>query len=509
MRRIRTRLVLTLVLVALLPAVPLSLLVRGLLARSYGPVLDARLETALSAGLEESRARLAERREAFRAEIASHWLAEIASGRLAVDAGEAGDFPFVFVEPHGTSRPVRALAEIDRRSLQKWAATAAHRAGVPAAGSLLAGPERVGGHLVALVAEPERRLVLIATSLPDGMAARAATMSEGLSLLGLLRQERAAVLRGYVGPFVLVYAALVTLALLVGLWLARRLARPLEALTASARRVAAGDLDARCVARGGGEIGTLVSAFNDMIARLGEQRRELARLERLAAWRGMARTLAHEVKNPLQPILLAVQSAREGYRGDDPQHARLLSDCEEIVREEVEALRRLVRDFSEFARLPEPKLAEGDLRDMLGEVARLYGEQRVVVVDAGGENTAPPHGAERPAAVPARFDAAELRRALINLIDNALAACGEAGVTAPVRLTAGRDEAGAFVTVADDGPGIAPENLARVFAPDFSTKKEGMGLGLAIVDGIARGHGGAVSVRSEPGSGAAFTIRLP
>lgn len=537
MRRIRTRVVLAMLLVGLLPAVPLSLAVRGLLERSFGPVLDARLEAALAAGLAESRARLAERKDLLRraapalaaAGRPGEVVAADSTGALIAADGAAGGGAAGSGAVAGGAAGGRAVAGItaaDREALQAWAAAARPGPEPPASasdprassafsafpaspappaspaspgaspGALLVEPQRVNEWLAALVAGDDGAPVAVAMRLPEGLAARAATLGDGYSLLRLLQRERAAVLRSYVLPFVAIYAALVAAALLAGLWLANRLVRPLEALAASARRVAAGDLDTRCRARAGGEAGALVAAFNDMVARLAEQRRELARLERLAAWRSLARTLAHEIKNPLQPILLAVQSARQQYRGGDAEHARVLAECEEIVSEEVEGLRALVRGFSDFARPPEPRLADGDLRDLVADVARLYGAERVSV-------------AAPEAAVPARFDAAELRRALLNLVDNALAACAEAGVAAPVRLACGRDEHGAHVSVADDGPGIAPDLLPRVFEPDFSTKKEGLGLGLAIVDSIARAHGGAASAVSELGRGATFTIRLP
>jgi two-component system nitrogen regulation sensor histidine kinase NtrY len=164
------------------------------------------------------------------------------------------------------------------------------------------------------------------------------------------------------------------------------------------------------------------------------------------------------------------------------------------VNEETDSLRRLVREFSEFARLPAPRPTPGDLSTLLGDLSRLYGERVTYHV-----RSSPLH---------ARFDEAELRRALINLIDNGLAACREAGRPERVTLSA-TTNADVAIRAADEGCGIAPENRERIFEPNFSTKSEGMGLGLAIVAEIVRGHGGRIEVESEVGSGTTFTVHLP
>jgi nitrogen fixation/metabolism regulation signal transduction histidine kinase len=271
--------------------------------------------------------------------------------------------------------------------------------------------------------------------------------------------------------------------------------RPLEKLVGATRRVAAGDLEFRVEAQGPGEVGELVQSFGNMVGRLAEQRRDLARLERAAAWRGMARTLAHEVKNPLTPILLAVEQARDSYPGDDPRYRDLLAECAEIVGEEVESLRRLVREFGEFARLPKPEPTKGDLTELMRDLNNLYGDHLVLAGESGS--------------LVGWFDAGALRRALINLIDNGLAACRESG--APEQVTIGLEQAepGARITVTDLGSGIPVENLDRIFEPDFTTKGDGMGLGLAIVQGIVVGHGGSLQVASSPPAGTIFTVSLP
>ncbi len=490
MQRLRTRLIAACLCVAILPAVPLSLVVRSLLERSFNPARDAALERALEGGLAEARARLQEQRARFAAVASDRWLPRIAGGEVTAGVlllSAEGGAP---LPAPGDAEAARALARLARWGEE---ARSAHPGADP--GTVLAGPERVGGHLAAAILGPDGQVRVLAQALPAELAGHAQALTEGIALLSLLERDRGRVLRSYVGPFLLIYGLLLGVAGLVGALLARRLARPLEALAAGTRQVAAGDLETRVAVRAHGEVGDLVAAFNAMVERLAAQRRELARLAKVAAWRDMARTLAHEIKNPLTPILLAVQSAREGYRGDDAGHRRLLEECEEIVREEVEGLRNLVREFSEFARLPQPRLVPGDLGALLVELAKLYGERLQVEPPA------------LPAAV--RFDAGELRRALINLIDNGLAACAVAGGPERVTLTAHIQEAEIVLAVHDEGAGIALEDRARIFEPEFSTKKEGMGLGLAIVEGIVAGHGGALEVTSEPGAGTTFTLRLP
>jgi len=213
----------------------------------------------------------------------------------------------------------------------------------------------------------------------------------------------------------------------------------------------------------------------------------------MAAWRNMARVLAHEIKNPLTPILLAVQETRRSYRADDP-HARVLADCETIVTEEVDGLRDLVRSFSDFARMPVPEHADESIDALVEDLGRLYGEHLATSIT--------------PAGLTWRLDAAQIRRALVNLIDNGLAATGRAGRTDPVRLDASAEDGMLTMTVTDCGDGIPTEHLDRVFEPDFTTGGGGMGLGLPITAGIVDGHGGRIDVESGP-EGARFTLDLP
>lgn len=442
MKRIRTRLVALGLATALLPAIPLSLLVRGILERSFAAPLGAATEEALTAGLEESRERLAVEKRAFVAEI-----------RETLTA--AGDSLVSMEGPDLDGEKLRATATL------------------------------AGGSRRAF----ERPL-------PPGIRERAEKITDTLGLVRALGADRAAILQSYIAPFVLTYALLLAVAAALGALLARRIARPVEALASAAGRVGAGDLSTRVLVPASGEVGDLVASFNKMVERIAADRTELARLERLAAWRDLARKLAHEIKNPLTPIQLAVHQASDGVRAADDPSAKLLSECREIVDEEIERLRRLVREFSEFARLPEPALEDRVLDEVVRDVARLYGDERVDLDIAGGP-------------IRARFDDAELRRALVNLVDNGFAACREASSSERVRIAASISNGLVRLEVADAGAGIPPENLARLFEPSFTTKKDGMGLGLAIVEGIIRGHGGVISVQSAPARGTTFRLEWP
>jgi nitrogen fixation/metabolism regulation signal transduction histidine kinase len=480
MRRISTRLAVSFLIVALLPTLPLSLVVRNLLERRFGPAIADPLELALEAGLTESRAHLQELRLR---------LAEQAEQRAA----GAGDSGIVLLDATGHVQAADSLAAYLKVRPELLARS--RELSAPAVGQAVS-VRRLDDTLAALVVRPQQTATVILQPLPPGMVQRAGDLTAGVSLLRVVRAEQGRVLLSFVGPFLLVYGVLIGVALVAGLLWSRQMVRPLEKLVSATRRVAHGDLEFRMEREGPGEVGELVHSFDNMVGRLAEQRRDLARLERAAAWRGMARTLAHEVKNPLTPILLAVHQVRDSYRGDDEKYRELLAEVAEIVGEEVDSLRSLVREFGDFARLPKPELQKGELAELLRDLEQLYGAEQLNLT-----------GME--AAAGGWFDRGALRRALINLIDNGLTACRQADKPEQVELSVLAAEPGVKLVVRDRGVGIAAENLTRVFEPDFTTKSDGMGLGLAIVENIIIGHGGRIAVQSEPGRGTAFTIDLP
>jgi nitrogen fixation/metabolism regulation signal transduction histidine kinase len=328
---------------------------------------------------------------------------------------------------------------------------------------------------------------------------------------------------------ILVFAALVGSTMLItlvsGTFLARSVTRRVSRLSAALNLVAKGDMSIRVPETGSDELTDLGKTFNHMLGEMDASRARIEFLQRIGAWQEMAQRLAHEIKNPLTPIQLAVQECHRKYPGDDPRFRALLDTTLEIVEEEVGTLRRLVGDFSNFARLPQAELREADLRDFLRECSEQLGHLEIApdgLADGAldGEQLATSDvevtWVVPDETLPASIDKQMLRRVLVNLVRNAVQAvrgAGEPGkVHGHVRVsaTAGPNGEGTTLVVEDDGPGIPVDKRGRVFDPYFTTKSDGTGLGLAIVKKIVVEHGGAIDVcASERLGGASFNVHLP
>ncbi|RMG44668.1 MAG: HAMP domain-containing protein [Acidobacteria bacterium] len=239
-----------------------------------------------------------------------------------------------------------------------------------------------------------------------------------------------------------------------------------------------------------GRSGTLV-VLEDMT--------RLRRAERLAAWGEVARRVAHEIKNPLTPIRLSAERMARRYRQDPAAARKAIEDGARTIVREVESLRRLVDEFSRFARLPEVELAEGDLRELVREVVSAYaGQPEGPEVTADTEAALPPH----------RFDPEAMRRVLINLIENAVAAAGPDGHVT-VRTRWHRARRTILLEVIDDGEGLPPGDRNRLFLPSFTRRPGGTGLGLAIVHRIITEHGGWVRAEDNDGGGTRMIVEIP
>jgi two-component system nitrogen regulation sensor histidine kinase NtrY len=637
--RFRVRIVATNVGLALLPIVLLLLPTTGLLQRSVEQWFAPAVEETIRSGRDVVEI-LRKRNAGLEARTAGRLGASLAAARTDADvvallsaAREESGVDLIEWRPAAAASgapalavsaprwPVRDVKEPDADWLTDAKARGAVRRVEETAG---------GGRTGRTIVTVSGGLLLVGTYEPPEEAGAVRRLSEATSAYAMLSAERASLAAIQVLLFLLLALLVLLAAVWVGLVLARRVTRPIAALASSARRVGAGDFDARVEVEGGDEIAALSGAFNAMTTELGESRGQLVRAneelsatnrrldgerrrvatilahleagvlafaedgsllainetaqhllespgaaegrrlesllaaphlaplarflarargergpreatfmlsgrvvdarvakvpakpdepaswvvtledttalvraERAAAWEEAARKMAHEIKNPLTPIRLAAERMRKraaALPAAEPGGAELKSVVEEAastIVEEVGTLSSLVDSFGRFARLPAATLAPTDLSVVVAQVVKLYGDLKPGVTVT----------AEVPEELPlVQADAEQVKRALVNLVDNAVTATPPGGfVRIGARVAKGRAE----LSVSDDGPGIPPENRERVFDPSFSTKERGSGLGLAITARIAAEHSGRVRVEENVPAGGRFVLEWP
>jgi len=226
---------------------------------------------------------------------------------------------------------------------------------------------------------------------------------------------------------------------------------------------------------------------------------QVIKAQRMAAWREVARRIAHEIKNPLTPIQLSAQRLRKRYLSRFSDDETVFNECTEMIIKSVDDLKNLVNEFSNFARMPSIQPEPNDLNEIIRETLTLYQQaHRGVRFDFAPDPLLPQ----------LKIDRSQIKRVIINLLENAVAAMEERGIVT-IHTNYDPELKLASFTVADNGPGIPPEDKPRLFEPYFSTKKTGTGLGLAIVNSIVSDHNGFVRVRDNQPHGASFVVELP
>lgn len=352
--------------------------------------------------------------------------------------------------------------------------------------------------------------IAVEVAVPEMYFARLQQAGEVADVYSRLQRQSASVSDIYVWVFGVLVFIVIVVAFLIGAILSRRVTRRVTALADASRKVGAGDFTVTLPTSARDEITELTQAFNAMVRDLRESRTRIEYLQRISAWQDFARRLAHEIKNPLTPIQLAAQELAETYSGDDESYRRKLEHARAIIEEEVATLRRLVGEFSAFAKLPSADLSSADLCELIQAIEDSI---PAMLEDVGHGTVAPVEVrvscATRP--IPVRMDLMMLKRGLDNIVRNAIEAAYSAkpsgGGRVLVRGYATGDKG--FVEVRDNGPGIPEEDWDRVFDPYYTTKTEGTGLGLAIVKKVVLEHRGEVRLDHAPEGGARFRIELP
>jgi two-component system nitrogen regulation sensor histidine kinase NtrY len=240
-----------------------------------------------------------------------------------------------------------------------------------------------------------------------------------------------------------------------------------------------------------GEFMGTVVVFDDLT--------QLTKAQRMAAWREVARRIAHEIKNPLTPIKLSAQRLRKRYLSRFGEEEKVFDECTGMIVKSVDEIKSLVDEFSNFARMPAAQPTENNLNDIIREALTLYREaHRGIIFSFKPDNSIPP----------LQLDRDQMKRVLINLLDNAVAALDGKG-TVDIESIHNPELGMVTFVVADTGHGIAAEDKPRLFEPYFSTKKSGTGLGLAIVNTIISDHHGFIRVKDNMPNGTKFIIELP
>ncbi len=301
---------------------------------------------------------------------------------------------------------------------------------------------------------------------------------------------------------VVVSASGIVIGILLGWWTTERVTRPVIRLATGARAVAGGDWSARVEVLSNDEIGELAAAFNRMTEQLAEQRDRAIQAERVAAWRELARRLAHELKNPLFPLQITIENLRKARNLSAAEFEEVFQESTGTLLAEVGNLKTIIGRFSDFAKMPPPRFEAVDLNEIVHNVMKLYDAQ----FKAEGRPKVAPELSLSEGELLIQADGEQLRRAIGNLVLNAIDAMPGGG---SLRISSSSQDGHVRLSVSDTGQGLTEEECARLFTPYYTTKQHGTGLGLAIVQSVVSDHGGKISVTSTPGSGATFVIELP
>lgn len=475
--KLRWRLLLALALAGLLPLIPLLFVVHSSVSLSADTLAPEEIGDALGSAVELSRKLLDEKRALLQRRVENYAetlpLPQTAKFVEAdLDSGEA-----LYVNYKG---------DWYRHNVNEWIY------GSPGA---TVEEESFRGFPVRINAEYRQSNItwLLDQAVDPAMIETAQKMQAVRADWTLRSFDRNRLILSLVLTYVTFYLAVVLISLAVAMFVVVPETRRIEELARVMERVGEGEEELRAREGGGGEVARLAATFNLMIYRLETSRKRASEMERMAAWRELARVLAHEIKNPLTPIQLSVQQITDEYQGGDERYIKLLETTREIVNEEIESLRKLVREFSDFARAPQLELTLASPVELAHDLSSFYGGRvRLIVTEEPQE---------------CLIDREKIKRALINLLDNALHAAGEEGEVCLCLGVAGET---VVFTVEDNGPGVPPEKRDEVFEPYVTSKRTGVGLGLPVVRSVAREHGGDVTLdESETLGGARFTLTVP
>jgi signal transduction histidine kinase len=321
-------------------------------------------------------------------------------------------------------------------------------------------------------------------------------------LIGNSRRTYVELMRHIRSAALLVGGGGILLAILLSSWAAARVTRPVEQLACAAHEVAAGNWNTRVDVNGDDELGQLADSFNRMTTEMLGQQERLVQAERVAAWRELARRLAHELKNPLFPLQLTVENLVRARQQNPEQFDEVFRESSRTLLAEIANLKAIIGRFSEFSKMPQPQLQQIQVNEVIRGALQLVQAQ----LEAPGHPKISCDLQLDPHLETVAADPELLHRAISNLVLNAMDAMLQGGT---LTLRTRSEDSKILIEIADSGSGLTPEECERIFTPYYTSKQHGTGLGLAIVQSVVSDHGGRVRVQSELGRGTTFVIELP
>ncbi|WP_338376014.1 ATP-binding protein [uncultured Flavobacterium sp.] len=304
-------------------------------------------------------------------------------------------------------------------------------------------------------------------------------------------------LKNFLIRFGQVYAFMFLIAITLSYFLSSYITKSLKVISDKIKETELNQLNERIVLEEGSkEINLLVQAYNSMVDKLEDSATKLAHSEREQAWREMAKQVAHEIKNPLTPMRLTVQSFQMRFNENDPDVKKKLDDYSKTLIQQIDTMSSVANAFSNFASMPAQQNETLNVVKIVELSLEIFNENFIQFSSIEKE-------------IIARLDRTQLIRVITNLVKNAIQSIPDEQENKQVQVSVFRENENVKITVKDNGKGISEENKARIFEPKFTTKSSGMGLGLAIIKNIIENYNGTITFESEENNGTTFFVSFP
>ncbi|MES2812237.1 MAG: ATP-binding protein [Bacteroidota bacterium] len=297
--------------------------------------------------------------------------------------------------------------------------------------------------------------------------------------------------------FGLVYLGMIIISVWIAFYLSRYITKSLETISKRLTETSLTQKNEKIhLVTNSGEIDRLIASYNHMIDELEESANKLAQGEREGAWREMAKQVAHEIKNPLTPMRLTVQSFEMRFNPEDPNSKQKLKDFSKTLIQQIDTMSAVASAFSNFASMPAQQNETLNVVDVVHLTLDIFNEEYIYFEPESEE-------------IITKIDRTQLIRVITNLVKNAIQAIPDEQEIKSIKVKVSKSNNNAIIKVVDNGNGIAPEDFDRIFEPKFTTKNSGMGLGLAIIKNIIENYNGSITFKSELKKGTTFKVKLP